>query len=86
MLATKHGGIPEAVDSGKAGLLVAERDDVALAEAMESLAADETLWRSLGSGAAADVRQRFGHAEQIANLERIYDEAVTIHAGRGDSA
>ena len=86
VLATKHGGIPEAVDSGKAGLLVAERDDVALAEAMESLAADETLWRSLGSGAAADVRQRFGHAEQIANLERIYDEAVTIHAGRGDSA
>ena len=86
VLATKHGGIPEAVDDQCAGLLVEERDDVALAAAMESLAEDENLWRSLGGRAAADVRVRFGHAEQIANLERIYDEAVTIHQGKRDDA
>ncbi|MDB4673616.1 glycosyltransferase family 4 protein, partial [Verrucomicrobiales bacterium] len=86
VLATKHGGIPEAVDDKGAGLLVEERDDVALAAAMESLAADEGLWRSLGSKAAADVRERFGQAEQITNLERIYDEAVAIHEERGNDA
>ena len=82
VLATKHGGIPEAVDDKKAGLLVEERDDVGVAAAMESLAADETLWRALGNSAAVDVRMRFGQAEQIANLERIYDEAVLIHEGK----
>ncbi len=86
ILATKHGGIPEAVDHGSAGLLVEERDDVALAAAMESLAVDEALWRSLGNQAAEDVRKRFGQAEQIANLERIYDEALAIHERRGSES
>ena len=39
VLATFHGGIPEAVDSGSTGLLVPERDDAGLLNAMLDLAA-----------------------------------------------
>ena len=35
VVATRHGGIPEAVDHGRTGFLVAEEDHVALANAMQ---------------------------------------------------
>ena len=37
VLATRHGGIPEAVKHGRSGLLVEERDFVGLAAAMREI-------------------------------------------------
>ncbi len=77
VLATKHGGIPEAVCHGVTGLLVPERDVDGLAGSMARLAAATGEWEAMGRAAAADVREHFEHAAQIAKLEGFYDEALS---------
>lgn len=52
-IATRSGGIPEAVEDGVTGLLVPERDPKALAEAITRLANDEKLRASMGIAAHA---------------------------------
>ena len=78
VLSTFHGGIPEAVDDGKTGLLVPERDTEGLLENMRRFAADESLWRTMGEAASQDMRDNFEHSAQIAKLEAVYDEALEI--------
>jgi glycosyltransferase involved in cell wall biosynthesis len=82
VVATRHGGIPEAVRNGETGLLVAERDEVALFENMRRLIQKPGLWESLGHSAASDVRENFEQAAQIANLEACYDELLAMRFGK----
>ena len=76
VVATLHGGIPEAVRDGATGLLTAERDREALAQALLGLAQSPERWRELGRAASADMAANFEAKAQVANLEAIYDEAV----------
>jgi len=77
VLGTRHGGIPEAVRHAVTGILTEERDEDALLESMERLAGEPGLWEDMGQAAAADVREHFEHAAQIAKLEGFYDEAIS---------
>lgn len=78
VLATLHGGIPEAVRDGATGLLVPERDEDGLWSNMNRLASEPGLWETMGAAAAADVRENFEHSAQIAKLESYYDEALSL--------
>jgi colanic acid/amylovoran biosynthesis glycosyltransferase len=78
VIATQHGGIPEAVRDGVTGILGPERDRAALHEALLRLTASENTWRQMGSAASADVREHFESKAQIAKLEAAYDEAVAL--------
>ena len=75
VLATHHGGIPEAVTDNLTGLLVEERDGDRFLDNLLRLAQEPGLWQTLSQN--ADVRQNFEHRAQIANLESIYDECLT---------
>jgi colanic acid/amylovoran biosynthesis glycosyltransferase len=75
VLATLHGGIPEAVDNGRTGLLVPERDDAALLQAMLDLAANPARAFDMGRAASDSVRLEFEQSKQIEKLESYYDEA-----------
>jgi colanic acid/amylovoran biosynthesis glycosyltransferase len=90
VLATRHGGIPEAVSHGESGMLVAERDATGLASAMrECTSGDGARWRSMGAAAAAEVREKFEQAAQVAALEAVYREAFALghpSAPRGEVA
>ena len=77
VVATRHGGIPEAVCDGTSGILVAEKDHHALAAALAGLIEDPAKAGDLGSAAAAAVRAEFSPASAIAALEAIYDRATT---------
>jgi len=79
--ATRHGGIPEAVEEGVSGLLVPERDPEALAEAMFQLAADPDRYSKMGAAAAQAVAARFEQRKQIQVLEECYAEAAGMNAG-----
>lgn len=79
VLATQHGGIPEAVRNGTTGILVAERDRDALHEAMVRLTREPGLWSRMGAAASADIRESFESGAQIARLEDIYFEALARH-------
>ena len=77
VLATLHGGIPEAVENGRTGLLVAERDHEALFRAMIELTAGKRALE-MGRAASAAVATNFEQVKQIENLEAFYDEAREI--------
>lgn len=75
VVATDHGGIPEAVNEGKEGFLTKEGDYETLAQSLQRIAGAPTQWAMLGASAAATVREKFEQSIQIENLERVYDEA-----------
>jgi colanic acid/amylovoran biosynthesis glycosyltransferase len=78
IVATLHGGIPEAVRHGVTGLLSPERDEDALLAHLLQLTTDPVRWTTLSTAAAADVRENFEHRAQIAQLEACYTEALAL--------
>ena len=80
VLATLHGGIPEAVDNGRTGILVPERDAAGLLRAMLDLAANSDRAFDMGRAASASVRLEFEQGKQIEKLETYYDEARELGA------
>jgi len=76
---TQHGGIPEAVDHGRTGLLVPEEDHVALANAMQEITQVPGLLREMGLRARAAVMDRFEQDSQIDQLESFYEEAISMN-------
>lgn len=79
VVATRHGGIPEAVDHGRTGFLVSEEDHVALANAMQLIGSSPTLLKQMGALAHVTVRERFEQETQIEHLESFYEEAITMN-------
>ncbi len=80
VVATQHGGIPEAVHDGTTGLLVPERDRAGLAAALLTLARDPARWRAMSAAASADTAVQFEATAQVARLEAIYEEALALGA------
>lgn len=77
VVATNHGGIPEAVTSGEDGLLVDERDVTAFTECLFKLCEDTALYGTLSTRAAESVREKFEHSRSIAKLESYYRELIS---------
>lgn len=80
ILATQHGGIPEAVAHGRTGLLVPEEDHVGLARAMREITNSPRALREMGLLAREDVAEHFEQEAQIQSLESYYEEAITMTA------
>ncbi len=78
VLATRHGGIPEAVESGRCGALVGERDFAALAAEMKEVTRSRNSFAEMGVLASESVAANFEQRTQIATLEGHYREAVEI--------
>lgn len=74
-----HGGIPEAVESGKTGLLVQERDSAALAAAILELATNQLLWQRFSEAGMDRVREKFDLRRRNCHLERYYDAVLRQH-------
>ncbi len=79
VVATYHGGIPEAVSDGQDGLLVPEKSPTQLAGSLRWLMEHPDLLEKFSTNAAASVRQNFGLPAQIAKLEACYWEALGKH-------
>jgi colanic acid/amylovoran biosynthesis glycosyltransferase len=82
VVATRHGGIPEAVEHGRSGLLVPEEDHVALANAMQEITRSAEVFREMGLRARAGVTDRFEQEAQIERLESFYREAISMNDAR----
>ena len=78
VVATFHGGIPEAVQDGVTGFLVPEQNPLALAAVMKELAQNPDLLRQMGNMAAQSVHAEFEQSSAIAKLEDCYDEALRL--------
>jgi colanic acid/amylovoran biosynthesis glycosyltransferase len=79
VVATRHGGIPEAVDHGRTGFLVPEEDHVGLANAMQLITSSPAVFKQMGERAHAAIAERFGQDAQIDHLESFYEEAIMMN-------
>jgi glycosyltransferase involved in cell wall biosynthesis len=75
VVATWHGGIPEAVEHGETGVLVPEHGDKELAEALLWLASDADHYAAMSANAARSVAANWEIHAQTRLLESLYDEA-----------
>jgi glycosyltransferase involved in cell wall biosynthesis len=74
VVATAAGGIPEAVEDGKTGLLVPPRDPRALADALQALLTDEARARVLGAAGRERFLARFSAAHMVEATLQTYAE------------
>lgn len=76
VFATRHGGIPEAVEDGVSGVLVAERDHTALGAALVAAAANPARLVAMAEAAHKVVIEGFSLNSQARKLEDYYQEAM----------
>jgi colanic acid/amylovoran biosynthesis glycosyltransferase len=72
VFATNHGGIPEAIENGISGVLVAEGDHGALAGALLETVQDRHRVAELGRVGAQAVAEKFDQRTQVRKLEDAY--------------
>jgi glycosyltransferase involved in cell wall biosynthesis len=83
VIASRVGGLPEAVQDGETGILVPPGDAAALALAIARLAADRTLARCLGDRGAARVHERFTMAGMANATQALYHRLAGVTPARG---
>jgi colanic acid/amylovoran biosynthesis glycosyltransferase len=72
VFATNHGGIPEAIETGVSGVLLPERDDAALAQALFDVVQDRHLLSRIARVGADVIAQKFDQRSQVRHLEDVY--------------
>ena len=82
VVATLHGGIPEAVENGRTGLLVPEKDPQALCAALRQLTETDKLWAQMGRDASEQITMNFEQHAQIRQLELQYRRVLEGARGR----
>jgi glycosyltransferase involved in cell wall biosynthesis len=87
VVATRVGGIPEAVADGKSGSLVEPGDTDKLARALIRLLRDADLRQRLGEGGRVHVANNFGTTAMIAGNLAVYKELLeeTSQAGQTEA-
>ena len=73
VVATTIGGIPEVVEDGVTGLLVAPRDDAALAEEISWLLDDATMAAQLGKAARKVIEAKYSLDAMGQRLLKLYE-------------
>ncbi len=82
VIATRVGGVPDVVDDGETGLLVAPGDAEGLAAAMARLAADPAARCRMGGLGRQRAAAAFGHERLVDDIERLYAGALADKRGR----
>ncbi len=86
VVATRVGGVPEIVQDGATGLLVAPGDEAALLTALNRLADDNALRAKMADAGREQVRGKFTIEQMVRNLEIIYEELLARKATSKDGA
>ena len=76
VFATRHGGIPEAIENGISGVLVEERDADALAKALLEAAERPESLATLARKGSRAIAEKFEQTAQVRMLEDYYFEAM----------
>jgi len=76
VVAFKSGGVPEALDDGKTGILCPEGDVMAMKNAICKLIDDNELRMKLSAAAPEFIKQKFDNYIQTSKIEDIYSEIL----------
>lgn len=77
VVSNRIGGIPEAVEHGRAGILCPEGDIAALADAIGTLLRDGALRSAMGEQGRLAAETTHSRPAFIARLEQVYDEVAS---------
>jgi len=77
VVVTTVGGLPDLVRHEGTGLWVPPGDPLALARALDRMAADEALRRQLGAAAAEGLASRFGAQRLAAEHAALYERLIS---------
>ena len=78
VVAFAHGALPEIVQDGITGILVAPKDEKALADAVIALLNDPEQRRAYGEAARGRVESHFQIEQTADRIDRILNYVVTI--------
>jgi colanic acid/amylovoran biosynthesis glycosyltransferase len=74
VISTLHSGIPELVEDGVSGRLVGERDEQALAQAIQELVDDVEQWPAMGSAGREKVLREFNIKTLNERLDHLFEQ------------
>jgi len=80
VVAAAVGGVPQMIEDGVHGVLVARRDPHALAAAIDGLLGDPARRRALGDAGRARRRSEFDLGVMVARIERLYEDLLAADA------
>jgi colanic acid/amylovoran biosynthesis glycosyltransferase len=80
VFATIHGGIPEAIENGRSGFLVTEKDHATLAAKLLEFVATPQRLQEIARHGAENVAKKFALSSQVRKLEDFYFEALALPA------
>lgn len=81
IVAGRAGGMPEVVEDGENGYLIAPGDSRALAERLERLLGDPPLARRMGAAGRRRVEERFAVPRMVEGNYRVYEAVLRPPAG-----
>lgn len=76
VLATNHAGIPEIITHNHEGVLVQENDVDHLAQGLEYMLLNRSLWENFSLAARQKVEQNFDQQKQLLLQAKYYDELL----------
>lgn len=85
VIATRHGGIPEAVTENRNGFLNEERDSEGLGQSMITLAGSPAIYGQFGRAARAAVADSFDQDSTTCALENVYEEVCATRSAEEQS-
>jgi glycosyltransferase involved in cell wall biosynthesis len=77
VVATAVGGVPDVIEDGVEGLLVAPADPEALATGVDRLLGEPDLRHRLGEAARTAVASRHGLGPMVREVEKVYEEILS---------
>lgn len=84
VVATDHGGNPEAITNGKTGFLVDPDDAEGFVEPVLRLVRDPVLVHQITSSARCNVHESMGLACHVASVSAVYEDLIS-KGGRADA-
>jgi glycosyltransferase involved in cell wall biosynthesis len=80
VVATDHGGNPEAIENGRTGFLVAPEDTKAFMEPLWRLLSDPPLWARISQAARKQACFSYGTQQHVERVMEVYGEALSARA------
>ena len=77
VIATRVGGIPEAIDDGKSGILVPANDLVMLTKILKKLILDQEGRKAMGEYAKEFVKNKYDPQDLASKVQIIYEELIS---------
>ena len=86
VIASRVGGIPEAVDENRTGFLTPASDHRALAAKLFALLRDPVLRKTFGRNGRDRFLEKFSLSKMVAHTLAVYEEALSVGTGQTAAA